>query len=64
MIEVEGLNVVFGGGRDSVHAVRDVSFTVEEGESFGILPALRRSGCVEVEGESGRGQGVLAHLPP
>ena len=47
MIEVEDLNVVFGRGRDAVHAVRQVSFRVAEGASFG---------CV---GESGSGKTVL-----
>ena len=41
MIEVDDLNVVFGRGRDAVHAVRQVSFRVAEGESFWIGRRVR-----------------------
>jgi peptide/nickel transport system ATP-binding protein len=47
VIEVENLNVVFGRGRDGVHAVRDVSFRAAEGESFGLV------------GESGSGKSTV-----
>jgi peptide/nickel transport system ATP-binding protein len=44
ILEVDGLHVVFGQGEDGVHAVRDVSFRVAEGEAFGLV------------GESGSGK--------
>ena len=56
MIDVRNLTVTFGQGAQAVQAARDVTFTVAEGESFGLV------------GESGSGKStvlrVLAGLNP
>lgn len=47
MIEVEHLDVVFGHGRSTAHAVDDVSFSIARGESYGLV------------GESGSGKSTV-----
>lgn len=47
MIKVDNLDITFGTGAKQVHAVRDVSFNVARGQSFGLL------------GESGSGKSTV-----
>jgi peptide/nickel transport system ATP-binding protein len=47
MIQVDNLNVIFGHGRNQFHAVRDVSFHIAQGESYGLV------------GESGSGKSTV-----
>jgi len=57
VLEIKNLNVSYGLGDDGVHAVRDVSLTLNRGEVLGLA------------GESGSGKSTLAYgmlrlLPP
>ncbi|MBI5591996.1 MAG: ABC transporter ATP-binding protein [Deltaproteobacteria bacterium] len=42
MLEITNLNVVFGSGATRNHAVKNVSFEIEKGKSFGLIG---ESGC-------------------
>ncbi len=47
MLDIKGLNVWFGRARDRVDAVKSATFTVAQGESFGLV------------GESGSGKSTI-----
>ena len=52
LLKVEQLNVVYGKGADSVHAVKDVSLHIRPGEIFGLVG---ESGC----GKSSLGKTII-----
>ncbi|HKL21131.1 MAG TPA: dipeptide/oligopeptide/nickel ABC transporter ATP-binding protein, partial [Tichowtungia sp.] len=57
LLTVENLNVVYGKGRDRVHAVKNVSFHIEPGEIFGLVG---ESGC----GKSSLGKAIVRLIDP
>ena len=50
ILRVEHLNKIYGSGDTAVHALDDVSFTVEKGEFVAIV------------GPSGSGKSTLMHI--
>lgn len=51
------LNVIYGKGKDSVHAVKDVTFQIAPGEIFGLVG---ESGC----GKSSLGKSIIRLTDP
>ncbi len=52
LLNIEKLNIVYGTGKDSVHAVKDVSMHINPGEIFGLVG---ESGC----GKSSLGKAII-----
>ena len=52
LLDIQKLNVIYGKGRDRVHAVKDVSLEIAPGEIFGLVG---ESGC----GKSSLGKAVI-----
>ena len=57
LLTVEKLNVIYGDGKESVHAVKDVSFHIKPGEIFGLVG---ESGC----GKSSLGKAIVRLTDP
>ncbi len=57
LLSVEKVNVVYGHGKDAVHAVKDVSMHIAPGELFGLVG---ESGC----GKSSLGKAIIRLIDP
>jgi len=57
LLTVEKLNVIYDHGRESIHAVKDVTFQIRPGEIFGLVG---ESGC----GKSSLGKAIVRLTDP
>ena len=57
LLDVQDLNVIYGKGKDAVHAVKDVTFHIKPGEIFGLVG---ESGC----GKSSLGRAIIRLTDP
>jgi ABC-type oligopeptide transport system ATPase subunit len=57
LLDVQQLNVIYGKGKEAVHAVKDVTFYIKPGEIFGLVG---ESGC----GKSSLGKTIVRLTDP